>query len=142
MKRKLDSIIVVGCGKFGKSLALSLSNQGHSVILIDKNKNVSSGLAQDFSGFWVVGDATDVEVLKTAGIKSANTIICATDNDSVNYTVATLAGSLFKTPNIYMRIDHPSTKKLIEGSNIKIICPTELCLQEFERLSQLKLEEE
>lgn len=142
MKNKQDSIIIVGCGNFGKHLALSLSNQGFSVIVIDKNKNATIDLAQDFSGFWVIGDATDTEILKTAGIKSASTIVCASDNDSVNYTVATLASNIFKTKNIYLRLANPSSKKLIEGTNIKVICPTELCLQEFERLSQVKLEEE
>ena len=142
MKNKQDSIIIVGCGNFGKHLALSLSNQGFSVIVIDKNKNATIDLTQDFSGFWVIGDATDTEILKTAGIKSASTIVCASDNDSVNYTVATLASNIFKTKNIYLRLANPSSKKLVEGTNIKVICPTELCLQEFERLSQVKLEEE
>lgn len=141
MKNKQDSIIIVGCGNFGKRLALSLSNQGFSVIVIDKNKNASFELDQDFSGFWVVGDATDIEILKTAGIKSASTIICASDNDSVNYTVAILAYKIFKTENIYLRLANPSSKKLVENTNIKVICPTQLCLQEFERLSNTKVEE-
>ena len=135
MKKK-NMVIVVGCGKFGKELISMLTAKGNYVTCIDMNKDTLSDLSQDFDGFFLNGDASDINILKTAGIEEAKAVICTTNDDSINYTIATLAAEYFNVEKIYTIVNYPSTKDLIKNERIKPIYIYELFLNEFNRLSE------
>ncbi len=135
MKKK-NMIIVVGCGKFGKELISMLSSKGNYVTCIDKDKEVFADFSQDFDGFFIAGDASDINILKAAGIEEAKAVICTTNDDSINYTISTLAAEYFNVEKIYTIVNHPSTKDLIKNEKIKPIYIYELFLNEFNKLSE------
>jgi len=67
-------VIVVGCGRLGSELAIELDRQGHSVAIIDKNRNsFRRYLPERWSGRAVLGFGFDRDALEQADIKTAAT---------------------------------------------------------------------
>ncbi len=63
-------VIVVGCGRVGSGLAVSLTAEGHSVAVIDKNVRAFRRL-KDWGGQRLVGSGFDRDDLEKAGAERA-----------------------------------------------------------------------
>ncbi|MGI6095116.1 MAG: potassium channel family protein [Lachnospiraceae bacterium] len=72
MKKK--SYAVIGMGKFGKSVALALSELGAEVIAVDNNAEKIQDVA-DLVSYAAEADVTDPEALKKVGIGNADVVI-------------------------------------------------------------------
>jgi trk system potassium uptake protein len=138
---KKKTIIVVGSSKFGASLAGSLSVDGFHVIIIDKENKAFRTLPDNYSGYEVIGDATDIDVLINAGIENAYMVIVATQNDNVNSLVAQISSRIYNVPKVYMRLNDIEKEKIIYGFNIQVICPFKLTIDEFEKLTGFEIKE-
>ncbi len=76
MARNSQEFAVIGLGRFGSSLALKLMNLGHSVLGIDRNRDLVQQFSDDLTQ--TVGlDASDESALRTIGIEDFNTVIVA-----------------------------------------------------------------
>jgi trk system potassium uptake protein TrkA len=125
-------IIVVGCGRLGSFLANSLSNEGHSVVVIDANVNAFDALTADqFSGFRVEGDATELAVLKQAKIDKADVVIGATDDENVNIMTAQIAKKTFKVPKVLVRIFDPNKESFCNAIGVESVCPTSMAAEKM-----------
>lgn len=80
---------VVGVGRFGESLALTLMNLGHEVIVIDKNEDIINKIAP-YVTYAVSGDITNTDVLKDVGIHNVSSAIVSMGNDLEASVLATL----------------------------------------------------
>lgn len=129
-----NSIIVLGCGKFGSSIANHASASGENVIIIDKNKSAFSRLDESFSGYTIVADVTDVLELEDAGIKNASDVLIATGDDNVNLYLTHLCAKIYQVPYVYVRFEDPDKGLLIQGLNVKAIYPFQLTLDRFNTL--------
>ena len=76
-------IVIVGCGKTGRELALEFSKE-HNVVVIDRNARALDSLGEDFNGKKILGDALDIRVLEEAGIKDADILVLVTGDDNLN----------------------------------------------------------
>lgn len=63
----MDSVVVVGLGRFGSSVAMALAQNGHDVLAIDADADVVQAYANAL-GHVVQADATDIAVLKQLGV--------------------------------------------------------------------------
>ena len=77
-------IIVAGCGKIGKSIIKSMLKENHNVTVIDINRNVVSSMTDTLDVLGIVGNCTSYDVLKDAGVKSADLFIAVTGVDELN----------------------------------------------------------
>ncbi|MDD3415531.1 MAG: NAD-binding protein [Lachnospiraceae bacterium] len=84
-------VLIIGCGRLGSSIANTLSNRNKNVTIIDIREESFRKLSPSFGGLSLEGNATDVEVLKEAGINKADVVIIVTDNDNVNIMIAQMA---------------------------------------------------
>ena len=111
------NIIICGAGKVGFSISKQLSNQGHSITVIDPSSEDIKKIndTQDVKG--IVGRATLPTVLENAGAENADMIIAVTRNDETNMVVCQLASSLF---NISKKIARIRTKDFLEGKWSKL----------------------
>jgi len=100
-------IVVVGCGRVGSELASELEKLGHSVCIIDKNKNAFRRLPPGFSGRQLVGFGFDNETLLEAGVKEADALAAVTSGDNSNILTARIAREFFEVPNVTARIYDP-----------------------------------
>jgi len=79
-------IIIIGCGKTGKNLALELSKD-NNVVVIDKSLRRLDSLDDDFNGKKIWADALDIDTLEKAEAKGASAVYLLTGNDNINLVV-------------------------------------------------------
>jgi trk system potassium uptake protein len=129
---KKNKSVVIGSGRLGASIAAMLSNAGNDVLIIDKDGSSFRKLSDTYSGYDVIGDATDLSILENeALIKEAKEVIITTDSDNINLFIAHLCFYLYDVPNIYARFSDNDKGKLIVNTTIKAIYPFILSIDEF-----------
>lgn len=84
-------IIIVGCGKIGKTILKSLTNEGHNVIAVDNDPEVIEEITNIYDVIGVCGNGTDCDVLDEAGASDAEMFIAATSSDELNMLSCYLA---------------------------------------------------
>jgi len=129
--RNNDLVIVVGSGRFGSSVANSLSLSGFDVTVIDKDEKSFLRLPPSFGGYEIIGDATDVDILLSAGINKAHMLVASTNSDNVNSLIAQIASRIFSVKKIFARFGENDKLELTDGFNVVPICPFSLSLNEF-----------
>ncbi len=77
---KIKQFAVIGLGRFGSSVALTLASMGYDVLGIDTDPDKVRDMAHDIAHV-VEGDATDIEVLKTLGLRNFDVAVVAIGND-------------------------------------------------------------
>jgi len=100
-------VIVVGCGRVGSELAINLDKEGHSVAVIDKDRNAFRRLPERWSGRAVHGFGFDRDHLEQAGIKEAVALAAVTSGDNSNILTARIARETFQIPYVVARIYDP-----------------------------------
>jgi trk system potassium uptake protein len=124
-------IVVVGCGRVGSHLANQLSRVGNSVVAIDSDENTFNDLSPEFSGFRIVGDATQISVLRQAKLNQADVFFATTHWDNVNLMVAQIARELFNVPHVLARVFDPKREEIYAQLGIETICPTSVAVEMF-----------
>jgi trk system potassium uptake protein len=123
-------LVIVGCGRVGSQIAADMDRTGHQVIIIDKDPNQFSRAASrgvlttDFKGDQVVGNGTDADVLRRAGIEDADGFVAVTEGDNRNIMAAQVAKHVFKVPRVVARIYDPERAEAYEKLGLHTICPT------------------
>lgn len=134
---KRNKSLVIGSGRLGASIATTLSDLGDDVLIIDKDGSSFRKLSDAYSGYDVVGDATDLFILENeAYINEAKEVIITTDSDNVNLFIAHLCFYIFDVPHIYVRFSDNDKGILIENTTIKTIYPFILSVEDFFRKRQ------
>lgn len=112
-----NKILVIGCGRLGKSVACHHSRRGSNVVVYDSNPSAFDRLDDDaFSGFTVEGDATDTAVLEDGGyVQTAKEAIIATGDDRANLFLSHLLSVIYEIPTIYVRFDDPEMSELVKN---------------------------
>jgi len=128
-------VVIVGCGRLGAYLADALSRQGHSVVVIDRSEDTFRGLSSDFSGFRIVGDATESAVLQEAKTEDADVLIAATGEDNVNLMVCQVAQKVFGVRRAMARVSDPVREDIYRQLGLATVCPTLLAGDELLRMA-------
>lgn len=107
------NVIVVGCGRVGAELALSLSQQ-HTVTVIDSREEAFDRLGPDFPGRTVQGQGLDHDVLQRAGAEETDALAAVTSSDSVNLVVGKIARDRFRIRHVVARTYNPGRSALYQ----------------------------
>ncbi len=138
---KRNKFIVIGSGRLGSNIATSMSELGEDVIIIDAIDDSFRKLQESFSGYQVVGDATDLTILENSYIKHAKTVVITTDSDNVNIYLSHICFYVYNVPRIFVRLSDTDKGKLLEGTSIKAIYPFNLSYSEFMDLNEEEVAE-
>ena len=84
-------IIIVGCGKVGRTITERLSMEGHDVAVIDKSSDVVHDITNNFDVMGVVGNGASYLVQKEAGIEETDMLIAVTGSDELNLLCCLIA---------------------------------------------------
>lgn len=122
-------IIVIGCGKVGARFAQVLSKDGHDVVIVDNDSNSFKALDQDFDGITITGVPIDQDVLKKAGIETADVVAAVTPDDNVNIMVCQVAKEIFKVSKVVARIYDPDREHVFHQFGLQTICPTQITVE-------------
>ena len=98
------NIIICGAGRVGFTIAKQLSEQGHSITVIDPSSEDIQKIDDALDVKAIVGKGSYPSILEKADAQEADMIIAVTRNDEINMVICQIAFSIFKTPKKIARI--------------------------------------
>jgi len=98
------NIIVCGAGRVGFTISKILSEQGHSITVIDQSSDDIQKIDDILDVKAIVGKATFPSILEKADASEADMIIAVTRNDEINMLICQIAFSIFNVPKKIARI--------------------------------------
>ena len=129
-------VVIMGCGRAGAQLAGSLDGDGHLVSILDTDAYSFRRLPSTFSGTALMGNGTDEETLKKAGIEDADAFVAITQGDNRNVMAAQIAKHIFNVPRVICRIYDPLRQELYNTLGLETFSPTTI----FSRMLKESLE--
>ncbi len=84
-------IIIVGCGKVGRTLVEQLSAEGHNITVIDKDAEKVESMTNLFDVMGIIGNGASYSAQVEAGIESSDLIIAVTGSDELNLLCCVVA---------------------------------------------------
>jgi trk system potassium uptake protein TrkA len=108
-------IAIAGAGNVGRSIAAELVENGHRVMLIERDDTrIVPELVP--AAEWVQADACEVASLEEAGLQQCDVVIAATGDDKVNLVVSLLAKTEFAVNRVVARVKDPENEWLFDES--------------------------
>ena len=98
------NIIICGAGRVGFTIAKLLSEQSHSITVIDQSSEDIQKIDDSLDVKAIVGKATYPSILEKANAAEADMIIAVTRNDEINMLICQIAFSIFKVQKKIARI--------------------------------------
>ncbi len=87
-------IVIVGCGKIGKTILSSLLAEGHDIVAVDTDPDVITEISNIYDSMCVCGSGTDYDTLNEAGVAKADLCVACTDSDELNMLSCFIAGKM------------------------------------------------
>jgi voltage-gated potassium channel len=125
IKELKDHVIICGYGRNGKQAAKILGHHKVKYVVIENNDDlIEKELLKKEGILYIIGDATDDEILLSAGIKNAKALITALPEDADNVYIVLSARSLSNSLQIISRSSNPgSGTKLRKAGADNVISP-------------------
>ena len=98
------NIIICGAGRVGFTIAKLLSEQGHSITVIDQSSDDIQKINDSLDVKAIVGKATYPSILEKANASETDMIIAVTRNDEINMLICQISFSIFNIPKKIARI--------------------------------------
>ncbi len=127
-------IIVMGCGRVGEQVSRLMADEGHEVIVIDKNPHALARLGPSFRGRTIEGIGFDKEVLIEAGIKDADAFAATSTSDNANIISARIARFVFHVPKVVARLYDPRRAEIYQRLGLLTISSTSLGAERIREL--------
>lgn len=108
-------IAIVGAGNVGRAIARELLENGHHVLLMDRDPKA---LKMDTvpEAEWLLADACEISSLDNAKLSGCQVLVAATGDDKVNLVCSLLAKTEYGVPRVVARINHPKNEWLFDAS--------------------------
>jgi trk system potassium uptake protein TrkA len=113
--------VIMGCGRVGSSLAVSLESQGHDVAVIDQDETAFRRLGSAFEGRRVTGLGFDRDTLTEAGIDKAYAFAAVSSGDNSNILAARVARETFGVEHVVARIYDPGRAEVYQRLGIPTV---------------------
>jgi trk system potassium uptake protein TrkA len=108
-------IAIAGAGNVGRAIARELLDNGHEVLLIDRDpKALKLDSVPDAQ--WLMADACEISSLDKAALSTAQVLVAATGDDKVNLVASLLAKTEYGVPRVVARINHPKNEWMFDSS--------------------------
>ncbi len=132
------NIIIVGCGRVGRSIAEQLNLEGHSITVIDENVEALEKISDTQNVMAIEGNGATYVVLRESGIESCDLLIAVTATDELNLYTCLLAKNA-GVPSTIARVRNPEYINDVEivKEDLKLtlaINPEYTCANEIARL--------
>ena len=107
-------IIIVGGGKVGYYLSKTLLEEGHEVLVLEKESRKCQNINEELGTICIRGDGCETATLTEAGAARADMFIAVTDEDEDNLVTCQAAKHRFSVPRTIARVNNPKNKKLFK----------------------------
>ena len=115
---------MIGCGRVGSTTALRLVREGWDVTVVDEKEEVLGRLGENWRGGFVVGHGMDTEVLRQAGIETADAVVVCTSGDNTNIVIGQVAQKRFDIGCVVVRLLDPLRAEFYAQRGMRTVCPT------------------
>lgn len=119
-------VVVFGCGRTGSNVALSLSNRGHDVTVVEQNSSAISRLGARHDCEVVIGSGLDYDVLERAGIAKADVFFALTRGDNTNIMAAQIAKLRYNCPKVCVKVADPLRAEAYRKLGYSCVNPSSL----------------
>ncbi|MCD0443837.1 TrkA family potassium uptake protein [Glycomyces sp. A-F 0318] len=104
-------VAIAGAGNVGRSIAAELVGNGHQVLLIERDPD-SMRPERVPEAEWLLADACELEVLRSAHLEGCDVAVAATGDDKVNLVVSLLSKTEFAVPRVVARVNRAENEWL------------------------------
>ncbi len=111
----------MGCGRVGSTLAKDFQTLGHSVAVIDQDREAFRRLGADFNGLTVAGMGFDRDTLLEAGIQRADAFAAVSNGDNSNILAARVARETYGVASVVARIYDPGRAEIYQRLGIPTV---------------------
>lgn len=105
-------IVIIGLGTIGKTVLKSLSGEGHTITIIDEDKDKVESLIEKYDVYGVVGNGACLDIQREAKVRGADLAIVLTNSDELN-VFACLVAKKIGVKNTIARVRNPDYRKQI-----------------------------
>ena len=127
-------IIVVGGGRVGYYLLKALLNEGHEVLLIEKDPRICKTITDEMGSVCFRGDGCEAAVLAEVGTGRADMLVAVTGDDEDNLVSCQVAKHKHNVPRTIARIRNPLNAVLFKKLGIDVtVSSTDIILESIER---------
>jgi len=132
-------VAVVGAGETGFHIAQSLSNEGHSIVVIDTQEETLEHVRNSLDVLAILGDGSSHRILEEAGVKGSDFFAAVTNNDRVNIIAALLAKT-YQVPRAVVRISDPQqldNPVLLKETGLYVVYPEKVVADKIAQLIEV-----
>lgn len=122
-KSKDKQYLVIGCGRFGSSVAKKMCQLGNEVMVIDKDEDSINNIAELVTHTAIV-DVTEERDLKSIGLGNFDVVIVAISSDIRASIMATVMAKEMGVPKVVCKAkDELQAKVLYKIGSDKVVFP-------------------
>ncbi|GCE25686.1 hypothetical protein KDA_11700 [Dictyobacter alpinus] len=126
-------IIVGGGGDVGYYLTRYLLQQGHEILLLEKENGRFQTLSEELGQSVLKGDACEARTMEEAGARRADAVIAVTGEDEDNLVICQMAKERFSVARTIARLNNPKHEDLFQRLGIDVtVSPTKAILSLIE----------
>jgi trk system potassium uptake protein TrkA len=127
-------IIVVGGGRLGYYLLKGLLNEGHEVLLLEKDARICRNIVEEMGSVCYRGDGCEAATLAEVGTGRADMLVAVTGDDEDNLVACQVAKHMHNVPRTIARIRNPQNEELFKKLGVDVtVSATTIILEALER---------
>lgn len=126
-------MIVVGGGRVGYYLTKALLDEGHEVLIIERDATICETICDELGSICFRGDGCEAATLAEVGTSRADMLIAVTGDDEDNLVACQVAKHKFNVPRTIARIRNPQNETLFKKLGIDVtVSSTNIILENIE----------
>jgi trk system potassium uptake protein TrkA len=120
------NVMIMGCGRLGAQIAMTLDSEGHDVTVMDTSAAAFRRLREGFGGTTVIGNGMDGPALERAGIREVDAFFAVTQGDNRNYFASQMAKQVYHVSRVLCRIYDPGRERIFRELGLETFSPTSM----------------
>jgi trk system potassium uptake protein TrkA len=126
-------IMVVGGGRLGYHLTQALLDEGHEILLVEKDPTICDTINSQLGSICLRGDGCEAATLEQAGTSRADMLIAVTGDDEDNLVACQVAKHKFKVPRTIARVRNPRNEYIFKKLGVDVtVSSTTIILEQIE----------
>jgi trk system potassium uptake protein TrkA len=113
-------IIIIGGGRIGYYLTKTLLDEGHEVLIVEKEAALCETLNNEFGSICIQGDGCEMATLIKVGTERAEMLIAVTGEDPDNLVACQIAKHHFGVQRTVARIRNPINEVLFKKLGVDV----------------------
>ena len=113
-------IVIIGGGRVGYYLSKALQEEGHEILVIEKNVSTCGIINDELGSICMHGDGCEASTLAEIGTARADMFVAVTGDDEDNLVACQLAKHKFKVPRTIARIRNPKNESIFKKLGVDV----------------------